>query len=249
MSESRLRSEIDSTEESQANFLKWKLLLVAATGSASLGVGFDSAVGLRAYAPLVLCLIPILCAYVDLVYFHLTLRIVAIATYLRFCGSDPPDGSRRYEEFVYALRKGVRAHPYALQSIVLSGSTAFLSIFVLTIGWLIHQGWIKLAVERSWLPDYLFIGSGMIGLVLAVVTARLFGSRVAYIERTADRMLQARTSAVEASTAPSPVGAKMPVSPINEPARALPETVSGNQSVPSVAGQDVSPAATPQVHE
>ena len=68
------------SEKAQADFIKWKLVLVAGLGSASLGFSKLSA---NSNAQYLFCLIPLICAYVDLIYFPQTLRILVIEAFLR----------------------------------------------------------------------------------------------------------------------------------------------------------------------
>jgi hypothetical protein len=61
-----------------SDLLKWKLVLVAAIGTVGLGLT-ESEVG----HPIVLIGIPLICAYVDLLCRHLTLRIHVIGNFIR----------------------------------------------------------------------------------------------------------------------------------------------------------------------
>ena len=92
----QLRSEILEAHNARSDLLKWKLVLVAGLGTIGLGLTQEIA------HPIVLIGIPLVCAYVDLLTRHLTLRIHVIAGFLRTGdGSGPDDGFfRRYEAFV-----------------------------------------------------------------------------------------------------------------------------------------------------
>lgn len=93
-----LREEILQSENVRSDLLKWKLALAGAIGAA--GLGFSGSNDLR-HADLVLCAIPPVCVYVDLLCLHLNLKMLVIGTYLRRLppGSDADD-VRRYEAFV-----------------------------------------------------------------------------------------------------------------------------------------------------
>jgi len=207
MTEDELRKEITASEDSQGDFIKWKLILVAGVGSASLGGSIKSLnTPVWQFAPLLLCLIPLICVYVDLVYFHLTLRIITIAAFLRHCA--PPTegaGNKRYEEFVFVLRQGRRAHPYALQYIILTGSTAVLSLLVLLIGILMQARVFDLGLGALRNPAWYFIFAGAIGTVLTYTTAWLFNTRIQYIESTADRLFKQSPPVVNIVTTPDTV--------------------------------------------
>jgi hypothetical protein len=79
-----LRAEILEAERSRSDLLKWKLVLVAGLGAIGIGVQTNSG-----RVPLVLIGIPLVCAYVDLLCRHLTLRVHVIGQFLR---SRPPQG-------------------------------------------------------------------------------------------------------------------------------------------------------------
>jgi len=79
--EAALRTEIIESQRSQAEFLKWKLLSVAALGALALSFRraaepeptFWSGLDLR----LLLCLVPVICAYVVATNFFRPLQGVA----------------------------------------------------------------------------------------------------------------------------------------------------------------------------
>jgi hypothetical protein len=90
---STLRQEIIEAEKTRSDFLKWKLVGVAALGAVGLGLS-QTPSAVPAY--LVLPLLLLICFYADLLCRHLTLRILVIAAYLRL-----HDNSEQiYERFV-----------------------------------------------------------------------------------------------------------------------------------------------------
>lgn len=80
-----LRTEVVEAQKARNDFIKWKLLLVSGLGAA--GLGFTRSLTLP-NADLVLCCIPFVCAYVDLMCRHLSLRIVVIGEYIRSMDSE-----------------------------------------------------------------------------------------------------------------------------------------------------------------
>ena len=114
----QLRSEILEAHNARSDLLKWKRVLVAGLGTIGLGLTQEIA------HPIVLIGIPLVCACVDLLTRHLTLRIHVIAGFLRTGdGSGPDDGFfRRYEAFVARNRSAFEFEDWALylSSIVLS---------------------------------------------------------------------------------------------------------------------------------
>jgi hypothetical protein len=81
---SALRIELIETEKSGADFVKWKLIAVAAVASLALGVGQAKGDSHPPHA--LICLIPLICAYVDLMSADLAVRILSIAAFLRSQG-------------------------------------------------------------------------------------------------------------------------------------------------------------------
>jgi hypothetical protein len=119
-----LRQEIVESEKSQADFLKWKLIVVAAIGSVSLG--FTSSTGSSsARTQSLLCFIPLICLYVDLISLHIMSRVRTIGAFLKETGSD-------YEKFVFAVR--ARANPFGLESFALQGSSFLLNGILVILG-------------------------------------------------------------------------------------------------------------------
>jgi hypothetical protein len=99
----KLREEILQSESVRTDLLKWKLALVGAIGAAGLGFAGSKNLG---HADLVLCAIPPLCVYVDLLCLHLNLKMLVIGTFLRQgTASGPADGLRDYEAFVEQARR------------------------------------------------------------------------------------------------------------------------------------------------
>jgi len=107
-----LRDEIVESQKMRADLLKWKIILVAALGAVALGLESVSDKANGDNPPLaheyMLCLIPPVCLYVDLLCSHLNLRIMVIARYFQFVSAtrrnDAPVGEVEYEFFVEAAR-------------------------------------------------------------------------------------------------------------------------------------------------
>jgi hypothetical protein len=111
-----LRTEIVESQKTQAEFIKWKLIAVGAIASISLGLTGSTAAspdpnGLR----LLLCGIPLVCAYVDFVSLHIMMRIVAIGAFLRHSGSA-------YEGFIFRTRES-GANPFVFETAALHGAS------------------------------------------------------------------------------------------------------------------------------
>ena len=119
-----LRNEIVASENARLDFIKWKIVLIAALGAVGLGLASDTKIA----APAVLGLIPIACAYVNVVCAHVNFRILLIAHFLRTGGraNRPPDSATAdYEALCQAQRGG-----FGLESVVLVGTTVAMSILI-----------------------------------------------------------------------------------------------------------------------
>ena len=145
-----LRDEIVSSQITRTEYLKLKLITVAAIASAALGLGQSSGPPDRYHY--LLCLIPFACVFCDLLCAHLALKIHVIAVFLR-CEGDS------YEAFV----RDVRAqNVFILESAATWYSSITLSLLILLFLVLTSDEW---KFQRLW-P---FCISGLLGVVLTLL--------------------------------------------------------------------------------
>ena len=178
---SSLRTEIIEAQKVRAEILKWKLILVAALGTVGLGFSHPEHMNVpNAY--LVLLLVPLVCFYVDLLCKHMSLRMIVIGTFLRARASTTDDGA--YERFVSDARAmGPRKmNIFALEEWALDGSTAVLSLLVILVG--LVPGSLGISMSNT-IEKYLFVGSGLAGLLLTLLVRLFYKRRVAALERLA----------------------------------------------------------------
>lgn len=119
---SALRAELIETEKTGADFVKWKLIAVAAVASLALGVGQQRNGDPPPRA--LICLIPLICAYVDLMSADLAVRILSIAAFLRSEGDV-------YEQWVQQRRTMRWQNPFALAPMAVHGSSVAINFAVL----------------------------------------------------------------------------------------------------------------------
>src|SRR5271165_2912328 len=119
-----LRDEIIESQKSQADFLKWKLISVAAVVSVSLGFAQP---GPGPGARLLLCLVPFICLYVDLISLHIMIRIITIGIYLKLSGN-------RYERFAFEVREKSATSPFVFEVVALHGSSLVFNVIILVLG-------------------------------------------------------------------------------------------------------------------
>jgi hypothetical protein len=143
--------------------MKWKVIGVAGIGAAALGFANAPSRG----AHLALAVIPFACGYVDLLCRNLSIRSKRISIFLRRELDEDP--IVRLEKF-YAETK---VSP-ALESIALLGSSVVLSIVIVPIGLALNKTSSFSGIQ--W-PGLLFLGSGFLGLLLAVLVEWLYWLR------------------------------------------------------------------------
>jgi hypothetical protein len=121
----KLRDEIIETQRSQSDLTKWKLILIAGIMAATYKV-IPGIEGLQ--EPLPLALIPLVCMFVDIVCFHLGLRILTIARFFRCRPLDKTlkdpnlENAKRvqeYENYCRSNRLGFAMEGYALLLVTL----------------------------------------------------------------------------------------------------------------------------------
>lgn len=130
-----LRNEIIEAQKARTDLIKWKLIMCVALGGT--GLGFANSVSIP-NAEYILCCIPLLCAYADIQCRNISLRIFGISIFLR---SMPIKESKQsyfaeYGHFLDAVREkasenGGFLNNQTLESMVISGTSIFLSIILL----------------------------------------------------------------------------------------------------------------------
>jgi len=130
-----LREELIETQKTRTALIKWKLILVSVLGATGLGFMESNS---QINAELLLCLVPLVCAYVDMQYENLSFRIMAIATFLREVWTPPANTSEMqdYEKFVEITRKKIRnRYPilgrHSLQGWLMRGSSILFYILLI----------------------------------------------------------------------------------------------------------------------
>ena len=96
-----LKEEINQTQDSEHDFAKWKLIVVAVIGAATLGLEEHGTA-----QPWLFLFIPFACAYIDLHISQYQLRVFALARFIRSRapGSDGDTTLQDYEKECENLR-------------------------------------------------------------------------------------------------------------------------------------------------
>jgi hypothetical protein len=117
-----LRAEVVECQKAKAEFIRWKLIIVAAVGAGAFGLEAAPA------QPALLALIPLVCIYVDSVCVHNDSRIMMIADFLRTSDQAGTE-AQAYEVHCHKHR-----HKFYGEGMVLFVSSFVLSLLVLAWG-------------------------------------------------------------------------------------------------------------------
>jgi hypothetical protein len=157
-----LRNEIIESQKTEADFLKWKLIAIGAVSSISLGFTPAAAPPANPHGrELLLCAIPLICAYIDFVSLHIMIRIVTIGTYLKKIGSE-------YESFVFLTRER-GANPFIFETAALHGSSFVFNFVLIGISFT--------DIATLWIQKAYLLG-GVLGLVVAIFSWVFYTMRV-----------------------------------------------------------------------
>jgi len=149
-----LRSEIVQAQQMGSDFLKWKLIGTASVAALGLGLG-ESSPMVSSETNLLICLIPLICAYVDLARLDLVVRVVSIARFLSISGD-------RYEQFIDELRESP-VKPFMFAPIAVHLSSAVMNILIFGAGvYGRNNGWPHLRAN-------VFMLVGAVGLIATLL--------------------------------------------------------------------------------
>ena len=129
-----LRQEILETQKVRSDLLKWKLIIVAALGAAALGINQTSG------QPLLLCLIPFACGYLDLLCRHCSIRNKIIGSFIR--ATPSLELLADYEAFYESVSPEKTLFGLTLESVALTVSTLSVSLLIFFVGWRIAPQYI-----------------------------------------------------------------------------------------------------------
>ncbi len=154
---SALREEIRSAQNVRTDLMKWKLVAIGALGAAAFGV--ES--GGKGHFLLILCVIPLLCGYIDLVCYHLDLKTQVIG------------GFFLEKKDAYEVHVARQLDKFKLETGALWLSSVIVSLIVGMLGWIAAS-----KHERPWL-----IVSSALGLAISLFTWMGFHSHDRRIAR------------------------------------------------------------------
>lgn len=118
-----LHGEVVEAQRQRGELVRWKLILVAGLGA--VGLGLTTSINDSPHLPLVLACIPFVCAYIDAIVVHLSLRVRVIGGFRRTLRGELGD----YERFVQALDPA-----FWIEKTVLYASTLLADLAVAVYG-------------------------------------------------------------------------------------------------------------------
>lgn len=158
-----LRSEIVESMKIRSDFLKWKIIVIATLGAIGFGVTSTSIADSR----VILCLIPFVNGYIDLLCKHISLRISVIGEfrkkgYIKKEQLYEGDYIGAYENFVTKARN---RGAYSMEKTAVFISS-ILSAIVLIVFSLID---ITSCLKFETKIDFFIFLSGILGIILTLV--------------------------------------------------------------------------------
>ncbi|MEH2272709.1 MAG: hypothetical protein V7K68_30520 [Nostoc sp.] len=173
------KNEIIEAEKGRTDLLKWKLILVAALGAIGLGISNPSSTSKPMLSlHLALCLIPLVCVYVDLLCKHLQMRILVISEFFQNSeyrnNADEDSCFYLYERFCDQVRSVFNLEDWAQQ-----WSTQFLSVLVIVAA-------LILKLQKTDLLVLVF--SGMCGIIFTLVIDKAYENKRKSLKKEARKL-------------------------------------------------------------
>lgn len=170
--ENSLQSQIRAAQAARHELVKWKLVIIAVGGGAALGVAGESVLSC---SHLIFAILPLACAYIDLLCRNLSVRTKLIARFLALLQQSTTDDV--FEAFYGDYARIWKRR--SLETIALIWSTLLISILAPAIGITISlykPGEMGGDVEATILAI-----SGVLGIALSLLIQYLYESRTSCI--------------------------------------------------------------------
>ncbi|RCJ17542.1 hypothetical protein A6S26_30845 [Nostoc sp. ATCC 43529] len=173
------KNEIVEAEKGRTDLLKWKLILVAALGAIGLGISNPSSTSKPMLSlHLALCLIPLVCVYVDLLCKHLQMRILVISEFFQYSeyknNTDEYSCLYLYERFCEQVRSVFNLEDWAQQ-----WSTQFLSVLVIVAA-------LILKLQKTDL--FVLVFSGICGIIFTLIIDKAYENKRKNLKKEAIKL-------------------------------------------------------------
>ena len=173
------KTEIVEAEKGRTDLLKWKLILVAALGAIGLGISTPSLTAKPMLSlHLALCLIPLVCVYVDLLCKHLQMRMLVISEFFQYSeysnNADEASCFYSYERFCGKVRSVFSLEDWAQQ-----WSTQFISVLVIVAA-------LILKLQKT---DFLvLVFSGVCGIIFTLLIDKAYEDKRKHLRKEAIKL-------------------------------------------------------------
>lgn len=166
-----LRQEILESQKARSDFLKFKLISIATLAAAGLGLNGKGSI-LGENIDYVLCVIPLICIYVDLLCYHNNIRIKIIAAFFK-------EKKDEYESFIDKISKAHKEESYyfKLEDYVIRWSSIIISVLLIIYGLCLNKFEIKFKSLH-------FIIVGIVGVIISLIIKSLYNKRLSLLKKT-----------------------------------------------------------------
>jgi hypothetical protein len=192
-----LRTEILESEKARIDLLKYKLIAVASLAAIGLGFAKYENSEMTKNADYVLCIIPFVCAYVDLLCYHNTIRILVIACFLNHYGDS-------YEGYIVKLgnanEKGGVRYFFDMEDLALFWSSIGLSVllaFYSVIPYFIETNKSEGSILTNNLEGSIFLTAGIVASAISIYTKLSFTAHQKALFSTADKLKKHANSSID----------------------------------------------------
>jgi phosphorylase kinase alpha/beta subunit len=172
-----LRTEIRESEKARIELLRYKLMAVAVLGA--IGLGFQIQRDNKAILDFdyVLCIIPFVCTYIDLLCYHNTIRILVIAHFLNH-NDDPYEGY--ISQLNNSYNKGVR-YFFNMEELALIWSSIAVSFLISIYSFIPF-------LEEKIIEGSIFFYVGIIAIIISCLTKEYSDRHQKALSSTADKL-------------------------------------------------------------
>ena len=163
-----LRQETIEDVKALSQLNRLKVTLVAGLAAVAFGVGPYSNIGKYSY--LLLCWVPMVCAYIDFQYLHYLAKVFVRGAFLRNMQPQEPNDHthQRYQAFVHLVRSELAPNLFSFEKKALLGSSVTLSLSPLLALPVIYFSQSNYKVNELCVLSGLIIMSSLIGITLII---------------------------------------------------------------------------------
>lgn len=174
-----LREEVMQSQKARIDLLKYKLVATAALAAIGLGFNAFEVSNVKIDPDYVLCIIPFVCIYVDLLCWHNNLRILVISRFLDYHNDS-------YENYLSIMGQSTprkrAGYFFELEDFALHWSSIMVSML------LFCYGCYFLGAQRPTLGGCTFIIIGFAGIVVSTVVQKSYTKHLDTLFKIAENL-------------------------------------------------------------